>query len=99
MTNEGNVDSASTSNVHMDGGKKNQKVKKHHKGNEKMLPELTPSETQTFHPPTIVDGSDKEIGEDALDVTAREEWVARVEMEWQAVEILGRRVNATDNKF
>ena len=64
----------------MDGGKKNKKRKKKQKGNGETLPEPTPSEAQTSHPPTIVDGSDEEIGEDVVDVTTGEEWVARVEM-------------------
>ena len=41
---------------------------------------FTPSEAQTSHLPTIVDGSDEETDEDVVDVTAREEWIARVEM-------------------
>ena len=63
------------------------------------LAEPTPSEVQTSHPPTIVDGSDEETGEDAVDITVGDEWVARVEMARQAVEILGRRLNGTDRKF
>ena len=54
---------------------------------------------QTSHPPTIIDGSDEETGEDVVDITAGEEWIARVEMARQAVEILGRRLNGADNKF
>ena len=64
-----------------------------------MLPELTPSEALTSHPPSTVHGSDEEIGEDAIDVTAGEESVAIVEVARQAVEILGRRMNVTNSKF
>ena len=39
------------------------------------------------------------MGEDAIDVTAGEEWVARVEVARQVVEILGRRMNVADDKF
>ena len=42
------------------------------------LAELTPSEVQTSHPPTIVDGSDEETNEDDVDATTRKEWIARV---------------------
>lgn len=99
MTNEGDVNVASTTNVRMDGGKKEKKGKKHQKGNDEILPEFTPSEEQTSHLPTVVDGIDEDIGEDAVDVTAGEEWVARVEMARQAMEILGRRLHRTDNNF
>ena len=81
MTNEGDVIGASTTpNVRTDGVKKNKKGKKQLKGNEGILPEPTPSEAQTSQLPTIVDGSGEETGEDAVDVTAGEEWIARVEM-------------------
>ena len=39
------------------------------------------------------------MGEDAIDVTAREEWITRVEVVRQAIEILGRRMNVADGKF
>ena len=99
MNNEGDVVGASTTNVRTDGGKKNKKGKKQQKGNGWILPEPTPSEVQTSHPPTIIDGSDEETGEDVVDITAGEEWIARVEMARQAVEILGRRLNGEDKKF
>ena len=44
------------------------------------LPEVTPSDGQTSHPPTIVDGSDEDTGEEPVDVTVGHEWIARVEM-------------------
>ena len=64
-----------------------------------MLSELTPSEALTSHPPSTTEASDEEIGEDAIDVTTGEEWVARVEVARQAIEILGRRMNVADSKF
>ena len=64
-----------------------------------MLLELTPSEALTSHPPTIIDGSDEKIGEEAVDITVGEEWVVRVEVARNVVEILDRRVNASDSKF
>ena len=79
----------------LDGGKKNRKGKKHRKGNEEVLPELTPSEALTSHPPSTAEASD----EDAIDVTAGEEWVARVEVARLAVEIYCRRMNVADYKF
>ncbi|KAG5568075.1 hypothetical protein H5410_064910, partial [Solanum commersonii] len=45
------------------------------------------------HPPSTAEASDDERGEEAIDVTAGEEWVSRVEVARQAVEILGRRMN------
>lgn len=59
------------------------------------MPELTPSEALTSHPPSTAEASD----EDAIDVTAGEEWVARVEVMRQVVEILCPRMNMEDGKF
>ena len=59
---------------------KNRKGKKHQKGNEEVLPHPTPNEALKSHPPSTTKASDKEMGEDAIDVTAGEEWVARVEV-------------------
>ena len=39
------------------------------------------------------------MGKDTIDVTAGEEWIARVEVERQAVEILGRSMNVAHDKF
>ena len=50
MDTEGDVNDASTTNVCIDGIKKNQKGNKHQKTNEEVLPELTPSEALKFHP-------------------------------------------------
>ena len=50
MTTEGGLNGASTTDILMDGGKKNRKAKKHQKGNEEMLDDPTPSEALTFHP-------------------------------------------------
>ena len=41
----------------------------------------------------------KELGEDSIDVTTGEKWVARVEVARQAMEILGRHMNVADGKF
>ncbi|KAG5598422.1 hypothetical protein H5410_029792 [Solanum commersonii] len=98
MTIEGDVNAASTTNVRPDGGKKNHKGKKPQKGSEEMLLDPTPSEALTSHPPSIIETSDDGYGEEPIDVTPREEWIARVEMTRQAVEILGWRLNVTDGK-
>ena len=98
MTNEG-VGTSSTPNVRTDGGKKNKNGKKQQMGNEPNLPGLPlnapppsvpiPSEGQSSLPPQIVDGSDVDTDEESVDVTVRPEWIARVEMARQAVEIIG----------
>ena len=98
MTNEGDG-SSSTPNVRTDGGKKNKKGKKQQTGVEPNMLGLppsipppnvpTPSEGQTSLPPQIVDGSDKDTSEESVDVTVGPEWIARVEMARQAVEIIG----------
>ena len=108
MTNEGDG-SSSTTNVHSDGGKKNKKGKKQQTGNEPNLPGLppsvpplsvpTPSEGQTSLPPHIVDGSDEDTGEEPVDVIVGQEWIARVEMVRQAVEIIGQRLNGTERNL
>ena len=59
----------------------------------------TPSEALTSNPPSTTEASEDEHGEEAIDFTAREEWVSRVEVARQAVEILGRRMNVVDGKF
>ena len=97
MATEGDVNSTSTTNIHMDGGKKNRKGKKHQKGNEEVFLNLVPSETLTSRSPSTVEARDDELGEDAIDVNFREEWVAKMELATQAVEILGRRVNVADD--
>ncbi|XP_049394675.1 uncharacterized protein LOC125858961 [Solanum stenotomum] len=99
MATEGDVNAASTTNVRPDGGKKARKGKKHQRSPEEMLLEPTPSEALTSHPPSTTEASDDERGEEPIDVTAGEEWVARVEVARQAVEILGRRLNVADGKF
>ncbi|KAG5586909.1 hypothetical protein H5410_047343 [Solanum commersonii] len=88
----------STTSVRLDGGKKNRKGKKHQNSNKKMLLNPTPSEALTSHPHSTTETSDEELGEEAIDVTVRDEWIARVEMARQAVEILGWRMNVDDNK-
>ncbi|KAG5598847.1 hypothetical protein H5410_030217 [Solanum commersonii] len=96
MAIEGDVNASSTTNVRSDGGKKNSKGKKHQKNNEEMLLDPTPSEVLTSHPPSTTEASDNDLGEEAIDVTAGEEWVTRVEVARQAVEVLGRRMNVAD---
>ncbi|KAG5627988.1 hypothetical protein H5410_013206 [Solanum commersonii] len=98
MATEGDVIAASTTNVRPDGGKKNRKGKKHQKGSEEMLLDPTPSEALTSHTPSTTEASDDDRGEEPIDVTPGEEWIARVETARQAVEILGRRLNMTDGK-
>uniref|UniRef100_M1BEM6 Uncharacterized protein n=1 Tax=Solanum tuberosum TaxID=4113 RepID=M1BEM6_SOLTU len=64
-----------------------------------MLLDPTPSEALTSHPPSTTEASDDDRGEEPIDVTPGEEWIARVETARQAVEILGRRLNVADGKF
>uniref|UniRef100_M1D3C1 Uncharacterized protein n=1 Tax=Solanum tuberosum TaxID=4113 RepID=M1D3C1_SOLTU len=99
MAIEGDVNAASTTNVRPDGGRKNHKGKKHQKSNEEMLLDPTTSEALTSHPPSTTEASDNELGEEAIDITAGEEWVARVEVSRQAVEVLGQRMNMADGKL
>ncbi len=76
MTNEGDgVGAGTTTNVRPDGGKKSKKGKKQLKGNEVIVADPTPSDVQTSHPPPIVDVSDEDTGEDAVDVAAGEDWL------------------------
>ncbi|KAG5586803.1 hypothetical protein H5410_047237 [Solanum commersonii] len=96
MATEGDVNAASTTNVSPDEGKKNRKGKKHQKSHEEMLLDPIPSEALTSHTPWTTKARDDELGEEAIDVTAGEEWVARVEVARQAVEILDRRMNMAD---
>ncbi|KAG5629623.1 hypothetical protein H5410_001340 [Solanum commersonii] len=84
MANEGDVNAASTTDVRLDGGKKNYKGKKHQKSNEEILLDPTPSEALTFHPPSTTETSDDELGKKAIDVTIGEEWITRVEVARQA---------------
>ncbi|KAG5629178.1 hypothetical protein H5410_000895 [Solanum commersonii] len=46
-----------------------------------------------------LDASDDEHGDEAIDITAGEEWVARVEMARQTMEILGRRLNEKNKSW
>ncbi|KAG5611039.1 hypothetical protein H5410_022320, partial [Solanum commersonii] len=78
MTTEGDMNTASTTNIRSEEGKKNRKGKKHQKGCEEMLLDPTPSEALTSHPPSTTEASDDELGEEAIDVTAGKEWIARV---------------------
>ncbi|KAG5599132.1 hypothetical protein H5410_030502 [Solanum commersonii] len=96
MANKEDVNAASTTNVRLDGGKKKCKGKKNQKSNEEILLDPTPSEELTSHPPSTTEESDDKLGDEAIDVTAEEEWVTWVEVARQAVEILGRRMNVAD---
>ena len=79
-TIEGDVNGASTTNIHLDGWKNNIKVNKNQKGNDKVLPNPTTSDVITSHPPSITEASDDELGEDVIDVSTRKELVARMEV-------------------
>ncbi|KAG5571105.1 hypothetical protein H5410_060871 [Solanum commersonii] len=79
MATEGDVNAASTTNIRSDGGKKSRKGKKHQKSPEEILLDPTPSEALTSHPPSTEAGR-RNAGEEAIDVTAGEEWVSRVEV-------------------
>ncbi|KAG5580271.1 hypothetical protein H5410_050898 [Solanum commersonii] len=63
METRGDVNTASTTNVRPNGGKKNRKGKKHQKGSEEMLLDPTPSEALTSHPPLTTEASDDGRGE------------------------------------
>lgn len=99
MDTKGDVNNASTTYVGMDGKKKNQKGRKHQKGNEEVLSDPSPSEALTSHPPLTDEASDNEVDEDAIDVINEEELFPSVEVESQALEILGKCMNVADIKF
>ncbi|KAG5607385.1 hypothetical protein H5410_028877 [Solanum commersonii] len=94
MATEGDVNAASTTNVHSDGGKKNLKGKKHQKGSEEMLLDPTLSKELTSHPPSTTETSDDDRGEEPIDVTPGEEWIARVEMPDVSLSRAGKDENA-----
>ncbi|KAG5582430.1 hypothetical protein H5410_053057 [Solanum commersonii] len=96
MATEGDINAASTTNVHSDGGKKALKRKKHQKGYEETMLDPTPSEALTSHPPSTTEASDDEHSEEAIDATAGEEWVSRVEVVRMTVKILGRNYGVAD---
>ncbi|KAG5619677.1 hypothetical protein H5410_004895 [Solanum commersonii] len=98
MATEGDVNAASTTNIRPDSGKKARKGKKHQKSHEEMLLDPTPSKALTSHPPSTTEASDDERGEEAIDITTGGEWVSRVEVARQAVEILSRHMNVVDGK-
>ena len=81
MTNEGDVNVASTTTIRMDGGSKICKGNKHHKSSKEMLFDTTPRKALTCHPHLTIEASDDEYGDDAIDPTIKEEWVTRVQME------------------
>ncbi|TMW92616.1 hypothetical protein EJD97_012790 [Solanum chilense] len=79
MATEGDVNEASTTNIHIDGGKKNRKGKKHQKDNEEVLPYPIRSEALTSHPPSTTEESDDELGKDAIDVKTIDEAITQTE--------------------
>ncbi|KAG5605266.1 hypothetical protein H5410_026758, partial [Solanum commersonii] len=83
MTNEGDINAASTSNARSDGGRKHRKERKNLKSSKEFLLD-----------PTL--NSDEERSEEPIDVTPGEECITRVDMARQAVEILGKRWNKVD---
>ncbi|KAG5625891.1 hypothetical protein H5410_011109 [Solanum commersonii] len=58
-----------------------------------MLFDPTLSEVLISHPPSTIEASDDDHGEEPFDVIPGEEWIARVKTARQAVEILGWRLN------
>ncbi|KAG5577062.1 hypothetical protein H5410_057196 [Solanum commersonii] len=80
MANGRDFNASSTTNVRMDGGKKNRKGKKHLKSSKEMLLDPTPNEALTSHPHSTTEVSDDDRGEKPIDVTLRDEWIARVKM-------------------
>ena len=81
MTNEGDVNVASTTNIRMDGGRKIFKEKRHHKSSKEMLFDPTPSKELTCHPHFTIETSDDDCGNEAIDATIGEEWDTRGQME------------------
>ena len=73
MVNDGDINATSTTYVYLDGGKKNRKEKKHKKGNEEMLLDLTPSEALTSYPPSTTEASYHDRGYDPFDITHGDE--------------------------
>ena len=61
--------------------------------------DLTPSEALTSHPLSTTEASHDDPGEDTIDVTPREEWIRKVEMERQYMEILGHGKFKTLKEF
>ena len=64
-----------------------------------MLPDPTPSDALKSHPPSTAEASEKEMGQDSIDVIPGEEWDESVEVATQAVDILDRRMNLANDKF
>lgn len=55
--------------------------------------EPTPNGALTSYTPSATKVSDDEQGEQLVDVMLEIEWIARVDIARQAVEILGKRLN------
>ena len=61
MATEEDINGTSTTNIRMDGGKKNRNWKKHQMGSQKVMDDSTPSEVLTSQQPSTVEASDDEL--------------------------------------
>ena len=66
MSNKGDISYISTTNIRLEGGKKNRKGKKHQKSSEKMMLDPTPSEVLKSHPLSTIKVSDDDCGEEPI---------------------------------
>ena len=71
MTNECNINVASTTTIKMDGGSKICYGNKNHQSNKEMLFNPTPSKALTCHLHLTIETSDDEHREDLIDITRR----------------------------
>ena len=99
MAIERDLNVTSTTNTRLDSGKKNWKGKKQQKNNNKVLHDPTQTKVLTSYPPLVTEACNDEVNEDAIDYSAGEEWVVRVEFQRKVMDILGRRMNVADGKF
>ncbi|KAG5570019.1 hypothetical protein H5410_059785 [Solanum commersonii] len=91
MTNKGDINASSTTNVRQDGGKKQRKGRKPLKSNEELLLDPTPSEALTSHSFSTTEASGNKCDEKPT------KWIARVDTVRKDVEILGKRLNKADD--
>ena len=94
MTNEGDVISASTTNVRTDGGKKNKKGKKQQKGNEGILPEPT-KQGQTSPPFDSTHGRRSRVTCHHLLWTAH---TVKRRRAWHAIIAFGQHTRSNDSE-
>lgn len=80
-------DIASTTNVKQDAAEKHRKGGENHKKSEELLSDPTPSESLASHLPSATEASDDEQEEVSKDITPGIEWIARVDMEREALKI------------